>query len=159
MPPDEVSQGRRNEAVEKVLRSFREWLGRQIEKNKKDGLTQAGWADAVGTRQPNLGRWHRGEMIPGIDTVAKLSLATGDPISVILGEQEPTLTGMALVAAVHQASPELQRIIWEGLDPKFGPVRNEELAAAIERTAPSPPSPPAPESGAPASPRKRHRKA
>lgn len=160
MPPPEETQQRREQAVAAARSAFRTWVGEQLEKNRKLGIKTRDWAvSIVGTSQPNPGRWMTG-MEPGLDTLVLLSLASGDSISRIVGESEPALTGMALVAAVSQASPELQRIIWEGLDPKFGPARNEELAAAIARTAPATPLPPpsAPDKGILTSPRKRHRK-
>lgn len=143
MPTDEATQKRRNEAFAAAKDAFKRWLAEEIRKSEAKGIKVEAWAESVGTTQPTANRWGTG-MAPEMKSLVLLSLATGDSISKMLGQDDSLLRGMDLVAAVMSESPKIQQKIWQLLDDRFGPMRNAELAETGPRTAPTTPAPPPP---------------
>lgn len=88
------------------------------EARRRAGLTQAGLARRLGTRQPVVARWESGDRSPSFDAVKRAVRACGFELHLQIAIPDP------------QAEAVLSR--WRRMTPKERLERNQEMLATEE---------------------------
>lgn len=68
-------------------------VGRIVERRRRQaGLTQTALAERIGTTQAAISKVETGRTLPGLEVLDRIARATGGPLTLTVGEQEPRVT-------------------------------------------------------------------